>query len=785
VYDVASQVGGSLEEACDDDAPRQRIFRALLDELTAGDRPTILCLEDLHWADEATLDLLGFLASRLRHSHVMLVVTYRNDGLAPDHPLRMTLGELGTQTAVRRVDLPPLSRATVSALARRAGVGAYELFELTAGNPFLVTEVLEAGTHEVPPSVRDAVLARAARLPADARAALDACAVIGSRIDVDLLTKVAECDTAAIDGCLTAGALVSDSGGFRFRHEIARRTVEEALPAHRRAALNQRALDVLVAAGAEDGARLAHHADAAGDADAVLRFAPVAARQAAILGAHREAATQYARALRFVDDRRTHAELLSAFGAERALTDHWQDAAEAQEEALALWEELGEQRLVGDLMRQMARTMWRLCRGDEALAMAERAVTVLEPLGPSVELGWAYAVLGAFRNGTGADSRELLAKGEALAVQFDDKSLLSNVVNSIGCSKPGVEGAPDLRRALAIALEAGDDAEAGRAFTNLQATLGNEYHLAEAEAIFHEGMAYCADHDIGTYEHCLRGSHGGVLDRMGRWDEADELLTFDLTERELSPVNKISKLVVLGVLDARRGRPTAAAILDEALIYAKAGLEPAYILEASTARLEAAWLAGDAEAARHEAERGAPVSTTHDDWYSGAFAAWVRRCGLPALDIAPVAPPYELLLGGDWQGAADAWRRLGVPYEEGLALLDSGEPEAMQEAVRIFERLGAVATVARAQAILRRHGIAAIPRGRRAETRANRFGLTRREQEVLALIGEGLTNAEIGARLFIAEKTVDNHVSSVLAKMNVESRRDAARLARESELAAI
>jgi DNA-binding NarL/FixJ family response regulator len=163
----------------------------------------------------------------------------------------------------------------------------------------------------------------------------------------------------------------------------------------------------------------------------------------------------------------------------------------------------------------------------------------------------------------------------------------------------------------------------------------------------------------------------------------------------------------------------------------------------------------------------------------------MRRCGLPGTDHGVVAEPYDLLLTGDWRGAADAWHALGVPYEEGLALLDSGDAEAMQEAVRIFERLGATAAVARAQAVMRQHGVAAIPRGRRADTRANRFGLTRREQEVLGLIGEGLTNAEISARLFIAEKTVDNHVSSVLAKMNVESRRDAARLAEQSELAAI
>jgi DNA-binding CsgD family transcriptional regulator/tetratricopeptide (TPR) repeat protein len=780
VYDVAGQVGGELAQALDDDTSRQRIFRTLLEDLTASPLLTILCLEDLHWADEATLDLVQFLAPRLKRAPALVFLTYRNDGLTPDDPLRMTLGELGTQGTTRRLDLSPLSHTAVATLAQQHGVATDELFRLTGGNPFLVAEVLEAGAVGVPPSARDAVLARAARLCPEARATLEAAAVIGNRVEVELLRAVASCDSAAIDGCLTAGAMVSDASGFRFRHEIARRAVEEALPAHRRTELHRRVLDELHKSGSTDATRLVHHAEGCGDAETVLELAPLAARQATTLGAHREAAAHYRRALRFADDAQVRATLLSALAAEYALTDHWHDAAEAQEEALILWQGLGDPLRVGDILRQRARTMWRLCRGDEALQAAEDAVAVLEPLPPSVELGWAYTTLASLSNGAGRPRLDMLERAEGIAEQFGEMALLSNIVNSIGCTKPGVEGLADFRRSLDIALAADADAEVGRAFTNLQCTFANDYLLNEAEQVFTDGMRYCEDHDIGTYEHCLRGAHGGVLERMGRWDEADALLTFDLAERELSPVNRISKLVVKGVLDARRGRAGAAAVLDEALAYAEAGVEPAYILEAGVARLEAAWLAGDAEGARHEAQRSLPHVDTHDDWVKGALGAWMRRCGLPDVDLGALAPPYELLRSGDWRGAADAWHEIGCPYEEGLALLDSGEAEAMQQAVRIFEKLGATATVARAQAIMRQHGVASIPRGSRAETRANRFGLTRREQEVLDLVSEGLTNADISARLFIAEKTVDNHVSSVLAKMNVDSRRDAARLAREA-----
>jgi DNA-binding NarL/FixJ family response regulator len=151
------------------------------------------------------------------------------------------------------------------------------------------------------------------------------------------------------------------------------------------------------------------------------------------------------------------------------------------------------------------------------------------------------------------------------------------------------------------------------------------------------------------------------------------------------------------------------------------------------------------------------------------------------MDEEQASAPHRAHLVGDWRAAADAWLELGCPYDAGLALLDSGDVEAVREAIALFDKLGAVATIAVAQAELRRLGETAIPRGRRASTRDDRWGLTRREREVLALIGDGCTNADIAGRLFIAEKTVDNHVASVLAKMGVTSRRDAARLAESAE----
>ena len=188
LVDLAEQLGGTLQAAVGADAPRREVFGAALEAL--GARPTAAVIEDVHWADDATLDLLRFLGRRLDRSAALLIVTYRDDELGPRHPLRVVLGDVAT--TAHRIALGPLSEAGVQALARGSEVDGAALYRLTGGNPFFVTEALAAGGAGVPASVRDAVLARAARLGPAARAVLDAAAVVGPRPDLKLLEDVVE-----------------------------------------------------------------------------------------------------------------------------------------------------------------------------------------------------------------------------------------------------------------------------------------------------------------------------------------------------------------------------------------------------------------------------------------------------------------------------------------------------------------------------------------------------------------------------------------------------------------
>lgn len=232
---MAHVAGGELARVIAADAPRHTIFIAVLDLLS---RPpvTVAVIEDVHWADEATLDLLLYLGRRIADTHAMVIAAFREDEVGRGHPLRVVLGDLATTRSVHRLAVPPLTRAGVAELATSAGFEPDHLYAVTGGNPFFVTEVLATPDQAVPPNVRDAVLARAARLSPTARAALDVAAAIPDHAELHVLRAASGTDRMALDECVEAGVLVADGRGLRFRHELARVVVEQAVPAMHRLA---------------------------------------------------------------------------------------------------------------------------------------------------------------------------------------------------------------------------------------------------------------------------------------------------------------------------------------------------------------------------------------------------------------------------------------------------------------------------------------------------------------------------------------------------------------------
>jgi DNA-binding CsgD family transcriptional regulator len=379
---------------------------------------------------------------------------------------------------------------------------------------------------------------------------------------------------------------------------------------------------------------------------------------------------------------------------------------------------------------------------------------------------------------------DLAVRAQAIAEPLGALDVLSDALNTQGCSvaSTGGEWTGYLRRALDVAVSAGLDDQAGRAFKNLHGSYVDERRFAEAERYFMDGVAYCDAHDIGSYAAFLRGDRVVALEQTGRWDEAVALSSALLASAD-APVYRLGALQVLGVIRVRRGEPGAWEHLDEAAAAADALGEPQWIIPVRLARAEAYWLLGEPHRAAHEAELADEVASGANGWQRGLVGAWLRRIKSDRAPRGDLAGPYRLLVAGEWAESARLLASLGCQYEAALALHDASDEAALRQALTIFTGLGAAAAAQLTRHKMRALGIRSIPAGPRTATRADPLGLTRREREVLALICAGHSNAEIAAKLFLSARTVDHHVSAVLAKLGAPTRGAAAAYAARLGLA--
>jgi len=775
---LATETGRLLEAG----APRAEVFQAFLGEIGAA--PTLVVFEDAQWADEATLDLLRFLGRRIGKTRALMVVTYRVEEIGPRHPLTTVLGDLATAEAVRRMALPPLSEAAVRTLAMGSDLDPAELYRQTGGNPFFVTEVLAGGTRGIPATVRDAVLARASRLSAKGRRVLDAAAIIGFRLEPWIVAEVVGADADALDECVSTGMLHMQDTILAFRHELAREAILEAILPQQSLALHRAALTALRSSPAtrDDLTRLAHHAEAAGDGEAVLEYAQEAARRAVALGAHREAAAQYARALRFADGLplETQAELLESRAYQCFLIAQFKEAIGTQERALECRRALGDRRKEGDSLRALSRVLWCMGRIPDAEKRAREAVALLEQLPVGHELAMAYSAMSSVCMNA-EDAEGTLAWGARaleLAERLDDGEVLIHTLNNIGTMEllRGVpEGRQKLERSLELAQQAGLEEHVGRAFIHLAwaAARTRRFDLIDRLTA---GLEYSSERDLYLWRLWLVAHRSRLELDQGRWTEAADSAAFVVHYAHGESMARIPALCVLALVRARRGDPDFWPLLDEALALGEPTAQFQHIAPVAAARAEAAWLEGNFEAidasTRAMFERALEV---RDPWTLGELAYWRWHAGRLHEPPPGAAEPHALQIAGEWRRAAELWSKIGCPYEAALALADSYEEEALRQALGIFERLGARPMVGVVARRLREMGIRGIPRGPRPSTRAHPAGLTSREIEIVSLITQGLSNLEIAKRSYISVKTVDHHVSSILSKLGVRSRVDVAR----------
>jgi hypothetical protein len=382
---VATVRAGSLPAA---------VFERVLTDLTAGGRPNVLIFEDVHWADEATLDLIRYLALRVPNTSALVVVTFRDDEIGRTHPVALLLGDIAPLSAITRIALERLSAAAVTELVTGTGIDADRLYTVTGGNPFFIAEVL--GTPgEMPATVRASVRGRLARLTASGVAVVEALAVLGVSASPQLVADLVPDAIAGLADAVDRGLLATSGPVVAFRHELARMAVLDTVPSFRRIELHRAALSLQIKDGvAEDQlARVVEHAVAAGDDAAVLSYAPRAAVRASVLGAHREAAAHYRRALARagalpVPERIA---LLRAACFEYYLTGDLLNKAECREQLLELQRGIGDPLAVADSLIWLSHDRWAAGLARDAGRLIGEALRVLGGVAPSAELARAHA----------------------------------------------------------------------------------------------------------------------------------------------------------------------------------------------------------------------------------------------------------------------------------------------------------------------------------------------------------------------------------------------------------
>ena len=782
LLEVSAQIGGEFAADVRAGRPARHIALSLIEELRD---PVVLVVEDAHWADEATVDVLRVVGRRVQATESLVLVTYRNQEATGAHPLRNLLGDLVSVPAVQRIAVPPLSPAAVRELSAPHGVDGDAVYALTRGNPFFVTEMLGSGDEAVPETVRDAVLARNARLSAPARALLENLALIPTNAELWLIDAAFPELSGQVDECVNAGVLEDAGGSVAFRHELARLAVESTVAPMRRRELHRRILGALQSAraGSVESARLAHHAEQAGDTAAAFTHARAAAERASATGAHREAAAYYAAVLRHseavgADER---ADLLVACAVETQASGGYSEAVEMLREAVELRRSLGDLSRAGAHLARLTVPYIMLGLNAEAEAASRDAVEMLDALPESPELAVAYghrSYLQMIRR----DNADAVRSGEratVLARRFDDPETLSLGLCMTGTALT-MSGAIDrgvalLEESLQVASAHGLELRITSALWMLGSGLGEMYELERSQRYLREHIAFADEHELDSGY--TRAWLAAVLVYEGRWTEGAALATEVLAKPAAATV-RITALIALGRVRARRGDPGAEGLLDEALELAAPGGHLQRLAHVHAARAEAAWLVGDRDRTVAEARAAYPLALEkRHRWFAGELSYWQWKAD--ALDDAPgwIAEPYQLQIAGQSVAAAECWRQHRCPYEEARAMADSEDPAVVRAALPWLERLGAAPAAKATRQRLRALG-AQVPRGPRQTTRANAAELTRREVEVLRLLAGGHRNAEIADELVLSSRTVDHHVSAIMRKLSARTRGEAVAAAR-------
>ena len=713
--DMLLPSGGPLVDAVDPGFDAGTVLSRLRG-LVQEDGPPAIVVEDVHWADDATVDLLRLLVRQAPVLPALVVLTYRDEDIGPGHPMRRLLGSL--RAPVAHLALEPLSPSAVQQLTTGTRLAADEVHAVTGGNPFFVSEIVAHPGTSVPASVRDAVLARLDQTSGPTRHGLQVLSVVPSRAERWLAEELVPSADTVLREAERQGLLSGDAGSVWFRHELARQVIDSDLTAAERTAHHRAAARALADRGA-DPARVLHHAALGHLPDLVREHALLAAAQAVAAGAHRQAAAHLDLLLSFRDQ--LPADTVAAALTDRAhslyLLNRFAESQRLAVESVAMWESIGDPAQLGRALVGLARTgLWAVGprfaeqAAQRAVVAAEEARSREGDRPATVLLAQAHAEVARARGNLatlgpvsepGAGAVEHARRAVELARETGRDDLVAHTLTYLGAerlSNGDQAGRDELDEAVRIAARDPRVEYVTRGCVNAS---GAAYRSGEPELALEyvrTGLAGCADGEFFAGEYRLDLTRAVIQLSTGSWDEAEAALR-DLVDRPGEPgLMRPMATATLARLLARRGSDDAVSLLARAVADVTGSDEPHVVGPVAAAAAELHWLAGSGDLPAFVRDAFELALRRHHLVSQAELATYAARCGaaLPPAGTDPSRPalpgPWRPALAGDHRQAADGWARLHERYEQAVETWAAGDRAA---AAALLTDLGATSTLRR------------------------------------------------------------------------------------------
>jgi DNA-binding CsgD family transcriptional regulator len=778
LYDIIWQVNSDLLSSNHTINDRSVLFANFFHALSNKREMSLIVFEDIHWADEATLDFIKFFCRRIGQLRCLFLLTYRDEHVNSRHPLRNVLGDISPDV-FSRIHLMPLSREAVHKLAEAKGFDADDVYSISGGIPFYVNEILASYSPGIPENIKDSILSVYEQQEDGTKNAWQVFSVIPEGLGIDQFATIKAAWDEAMDHCFALNVIIVKNDKIVFKHELYRKTIEASLSPFKRMALNKKILELLLKTFQEEGEveKIVHYAKNANENDLVFKYAPIAATKAALVGSHMDASKLYLTAIEYAQDADGDklVNLYEAYAHECYLTNQIANARLYQEKASTIWQNKGETEQLGNSFRLLSRLWWIAGNADEAEKFGRQAIEILQSAPSSMAKGMACSNMSQLKIFS-EDIEQCVEWGKKaieIANEINDQETLCHALANIGTSQGKIqlskeEGRKTLMESLSIAMRNSFHEHAARAYSNL---INNGIELKDyelAKQFLHEGIRYCEESGLDSFTSYMLALKSRMLLETGDW-KGSASIAQNLLENILQPETiKVDCHIILGSIKLRSGEPDAIHHLQEAKALSFKMKEHRRIIRVMIALLEHEWITSRKIILDEELNQGLELAKkVNSIFLNDALVFWLKKTRNQ--DLAEKSEPDTFLQAGKVDMAASFWQQVGCPYEKALALFQGKEGEKM-EALSILSQLGANAVVERNKMEMRAAGIKTIPRGPRPSTKANPAQLTNREIDVLQLLQKGIQNKEIAGMLFISPKTTEHHISSILFKLDVNSR---------------